>query len=302
MSTRIIKSFYADGTCLGNPGPGGWGLVVSFTDGSIVELGGAQEQTTSNCMEMQAAVAALQLLSATAQSEPVTLYINSEYLRTGVTKGLSGWKQSEWKTDGGEPILHRELWETLDRLNSDRIDWQYGYEQSNKPSNEYADADSTESAARIARAFAGGVGSQHPFSDFETALQDLEWLQRPHREKVAGLSDSEAQVTIGYKQHPHPTTPHKKMTEFAPTSATDDSLLSQEQRIAQLRHSIESLRIADEIASKGYLIGSSELADLMNVNASAVTSRGDHWPWRNWVVSRVRREGNQILWQLERVD
>jgi len=50
------------------------------------------------------------------------------------------------------------------------------------------------------------------------------------------------------------------------------------------------------------LITSSELADLMDVNASAVTSRGDNWVWRNWVVSRVRREGNQILWQLERID
>ncbi|MDB9311629.1 hypothetical protein PN462_00845 [Spirulina sp. CS-785/01] len=75
-----------------------------------------------------------------------------------------------------------------------------------------------------------------------------------------------------------------------------------EVRVNQLNHLINTLRIADEIAERGYLISSSELADLMDVNASAVTSRGDHWPWRNWVISRVRREGNQILWQLERVD
>jgi ribonuclease HI len=78
--------------------------------------------------------------------------------------------------------------------------------------------------------------------------------------------------------------------------------LPREVRVAQLGNLIETLRIADEIASEGYLISSSELADLMDINASAVTSRGDHWPWRNWIVSRVRREGNQILWQLERVD
>lgn len=78
--------------------------------------------------------------------------------------------------------------------------------------------------------------------------------------------------------------------------------LPREIRVAQLRNTVEALRIADEIASQGYLITSSELADLMDVNASAVTSRGDNWVWRNWVVSRVRREGNQILWQLERVD
>lgn len=85
-------------------------------------------------------------------------------------------------------------------------------------------------------------------------------------------------------------------------SPSEESLLSREERVTQIRHLIETLRVADEVASKGYLITSSELADLMDINASAVTSRGDHWSWRNWVVSRVRREGNQILWQLERVD
>lgn len=86
------------------------------------------------------------------------------------------------------------------------------------------------------------------------------------------------------------------------TTTIEELQLPREVRVAQLNHLIDTLRIADEIASKGYLISSSELADLMDINASAVTSRGDHWSWRNWVVSRVRREGNQILWQLERVD
>lgn len=77
---------------------------------------------------------------------------------------------------------------------------------------------------------------------------------------------------------------------------TNNELLEnmpREQRVGQLRNLIETLHIADEVANKGYLITSSELADLMDINASAVTSRGDHWVWRNWVVSRVRREGNQ---------
>lgn len=86
----------------------------------------------------------------------------------------------------------------------------------------------------------------------------------------------------------------------SPTDAIDD--IPREVRVNQLRDLVDTLHIADEIATKGYLITSSELADLMDVNASAVTSRGDNWVWRNWVVSRVRREGNQILWQLERVD
>ena len=91
------------------------------------------------------------------------------------------------------------------------------------------------------------------------------------------------------------------MTE-ASNNAMEELKLSSEERVTQLRDLIDTLRIADEISNKGYLISSSELADLMDINASAVTSRGDHWSWRNWVVSRVRREGNQILWQLEKVD
>ena len=91
------------------------------------------------------------------------------------------------------------------------------------------------------------------------------------------------------------------MTE-SPNNTMEEIRVSSEERVTQLRDLIDTLRIAEEIAAKGYLISSSELADLMDINASAVTSRGDHWSWRNWVVSRVRREGNQILWQLERVD
>ncbi len=91
------------------------------------------------------------------------------------------------------------------------------------------------------------------------------------------------------------------MMEVAGSTA-EELNVTNEERVTQLRNLIDTLRIAEEIANKGYLISSSELADLMDINASAVTSRGDHWSWRNWVVSRVRREGNQILWQLERVD
>ncbi len=91
------------------------------------------------------------------------------------------------------------------------------------------------------------------------------------------------------------------MTELS-NNTKEEVVLPREQRVAQLRNLIDTLRIADEIAQRGYLISSSELADLMDINASAVTSRGDHWSWRNWVVSRVRREGNQILWQLENIE
>ena len=94
--------------------------------------------------------------------------------------------------------------------------------------------------------------------------------------------------------------PDSSSSAIVPAEVPDT--LPRELKVTQLRNLIETLHMADEVASQGYLISSSELADLMDVNANAVTSRGDEWIWRNWVVSRVRREGNQILWQLERVD
>lgn len=83
---------------------------------------------------------------------------------------------------------------------------------------------------------------------------------------------------------------------------TEEQSLSRDERVKQLKNMIDTLHIAEDISRNGYLITSSELADLMDINASAVTSRGEEWSWRNWIVSRVRREGNQILWQLERVE
>lgn len=93
------------------------------------------------------------------------------------------------------------------------------------------------------------------------------------------------------------------MADSANHMASENSdVMPRELRVASLRNVVETLHMADEIAKQGYLITSSELADLMDVNASAVTSRGEFWSWRNWTVSRVRREGNQILWQLDRID
>ena len=86
------------------------------------------------------------------------------------------------------------------------------------------------------------------------------------------------------------------------SSNTEELNLNRDERVKQLKNTIDTLNIAEEVAHKGYLITSSELADLMDINASAVTSRGEEWPWRNWIVSRVKREGNQILWQLERLE
>lgn len=289
MPAKRIKSIYTDGACSGNPGPGGWGTVVYFDDGSVHELGGRDAQTTNNRMEIQAAIAALEFLAQSATTEPVTLYTDSEYVKKGVTQWVKGWKKKGWKTAGGKEVLNQDLWETIDRLNQSAgtlLDWQYVKGHSGDVGNDRCDA--------IARAFSlGRTPTLQRTIEFDTCVTNAAVSKTIQSSQRISVPDSDSEPA---------------MENPAPPPSSDASDLSREAdlprevRVAQLRNMIETLSMADEVAAKGYLITSSELADLMDVNASAVTSRGDNWVWRNWVVSRVRREGNQILWQLERVD
>ena len=125
MTIPQIKSLYTDGACSGNPGPGGWGAVVCFADGNCHELGGADPQTTNNRMEMQAAVAALEFFANSGQTEPVTLYTDSEYVKNGITKWIQGWKNKGWKTSTGKDVVNQDLWHLLDKLNSRVVKWEH---------------------------------------------------------------------------------------------------------------------------------------------------------------------------------
>ena len=287
---RTIESIYTDGACTGNPGPGGWGVVVYFTDESTYEIGDAAAQTTNNRMEMQAALAALKFLAATKQSEPITLYTDSEYLIKGVTQWVKGWKKKGWKTAQGKPVLNQDIWETLDQFNTPLVRWQHVRGHTGNVGNERCDT--------IARAFANGKSPS--LRQLPPTIAD----EFTNNQSIAGVSETDVLPAINSKTI-QPSCLDWDMTMLdstASSAATSSDDLPREIRVAQLRSLVETLRIADEIATKGYLITSSELADLMDVHASAVTSRGDEWRWRNWIVSRVRREGNQILWELERGD
>ncbi|MGM3307385.1 ribonuclease HI [Anabaena sp. WFMT] len=295
MSTQpIIESIYTDGACTGNPGPGGWGVVVYFQDGSIHEMGDASSHTTNNKMEMQAAIAALQFLKTSEQTQPITLYTDSEYLINSVTKWMPGWKKKGWKKSDGNPVQNQDLLETLDQLNSRLVKWQHVRGHSGNIGNERCDV--------IARSFASGkipsLQQLSPGNAYQT-------LPNTKELNVIKGSDSAINSTIINKNIPESSTFPSDTTTMEPSTASAATTTDEkpsEMRVLQLRNLVETLRIADEISEKGYLITSSELADLMDVHASAVTSRGDQWRWRNWIVSRVRREGNQILWELERGD
>ncbi|MBW4551118.1 MAG: ribonuclease HI [Aphanocapsa sp. GSE-SYN-MK-11-07L] len=147
MGLVKIQSLYTDGACSGNPGPGGWGVVAYLADGSVHELGGAANPTTNNRMEMQAAIAALQLWRD-ADHLPVTLYTDSEYVKKGITEWIKGWKKRGWKNSQGRPVLNQDLWQQLDQLNSPQVNWQYVRGHSGNEGNDRCD--------EIARAFAIG--------------------------------------------------------------------------------------------------------------------------------------------------
>lgn len=296
-SQPTIQSIYTDGACTGNPGPGGWGVVVYFDDGSVHELGDASKKTTNNRMEMQAAIAALEFLESSGQNKPITLYTDSEYLINCVTKWVKGWKRKGWKKSDGKPVLNQDLLQILDNLNNQQIKWQHVRGHAGNIGNERCDT--------IARGFASGkIPSLKRILDIN--ISDADFAQKAEVE-VSSTSNSHITPPVINKKIHNSTlesdTNNTKTMESSSASATlQNEDLPRETRVSQLRSLVETLRIADEIAEKGYLITSSELADLMNVHASAVTSRGDQWRWRNWIVSRVRREGNQILWELERAD
>jgi ribonuclease HI len=232
----------------------------------------------------------------TQPTEPLALYTDSEYVKNGITKWVKGWKQKGWKTSTGKPVLNQELWEILDQLNQKvnkltKLDWRYVRGHSGDTGNDRCD--------EIARAFSLGA--------IPRLQQTVEFSSNTTNISVTEAIQSTERITVDSNSvDPNPVDPdsvsESAMVNSTPSLNPDASDLPREVRVAQLRNMVETLHMADEIASKGYLITSSELADLMDVNASAVTSRGDNWVWRNWVVSRVRREGNQILWQLERVD
>ncbi|WGV28773.1 ribonuclease HI [Halotia branconii] len=295
MPTQLtIQSIYTDGACTGNPGPGGWGVVVYFNDGSIHEMGDAASHTTNNKMEMQAAIAALQFLNASKQTQPITLHTDSEYLINCVTKWVKGWKKKGWKKADGKPVQNQDLLEILDQLNTQQVNWQHVRGHSGNIGNERCDV--------IASSFASG---QIPYLQQLSTVNHYKSLADAEELNVAKTSEHHANSIILNKsiQENSPSASYVTVME---TSTAHTAAITEEQapemRVEKLRTLVETLRIADEIAENGYLITSSELADLMDVHASAVTSRGDQWRWRNWIVSRVRREGNQILWELERGD
>jgi ribonuclease HI len=130
---------YTDGACKGNPGPGGWGVVLS-SGGLEKELFGGELGTTNNRMEMMAVIEGLGALKRPCK---VTLFLDSEYVRKGITEWIHGWKARGWKTAAKAPVKNVDLWQRLDALVSGgghTIDWRWVKGHAGVPGNEQADA------------------------------------------------------------------------------------------------------------------------------------------------------------------
>lgn len=130
-------TLYTDGACKGNPGPGGWGALLSYGERTR-ELFGGESATTNNRMELMAAIEGLKVLKRRCH---VDLYTDSQYVRKGITEWMAGWKKNGWKTAARKPVKNEDLWRALDeQVARHDIRWHWVKGHSGVPGNERADA------------------------------------------------------------------------------------------------------------------------------------------------------------------
>jgi ribonuclease HI len=129
---------YTDGACRGNPGPGGWGVLLK-SGAQEKELFGGEAATTNNRMELMAVIQALQSLKRPCE---VTLHVDSQYVLKGITEWLPGWKRKGWRTAAGQPVKNVDLWQQLEKLVEEgghALDWRWVRGHNGDPGNERAD-------------------------------------------------------------------------------------------------------------------------------------------------------------------
>jgi len=138
MSSAVfIVDIYTDGACSGNPGPGGWGVLLRM-GGHEKELFGGEPETTNNRMELTAVIRALEALKRPVHAR---VHTDSQYVQKGISEWIHGWKKRNWRTADRQPVKNAELWRELDELASrHRIQWHWVKGHAGHAENERADA------------------------------------------------------------------------------------------------------------------------------------------------------------------
>jgi ribonuclease HI len=276
---RRVIAAACDGACSGNPGPGGWGALLRFEDGSVRELGAADPATTNNRMELTAALALYEALRDLPRHPELVIRTDSRYLIDGLQKWLPGWKRKGWRTASGGQVLNRDLWERLERarLNDVRLVHVRGH--SGDADNDRCDA--------IAVAFSRG---QAP------ALADEGPATRSARpagaDRRAASPAPGTAATAGRCKPAGSATPGSAESGASALSADHGEAVAP----APLQALLTRLELAERLARGGFALSLLELAQLVEMPLRTLESRREAWTWRDWRVQPVG-EGR---WRLER--
>lgn len=148
-----LVELFTDGACQGNPGPGGWGVLLRY-GGVERELSGAEPATTNNRMELTAVIRGLEALKRPCR---VVVTTDSQYVRNGITDWIRRWRRNGWRTADRQPVKNSDLWQRLDETAAGHeIEWRWVKGHAGHPENERADRLATGAIASLRRPAAGG--------------------------------------------------------------------------------------------------------------------------------------------------
>ena len=206
-SDSIAIEAATDGACSGNPGPGGWGGLIIFDDNSELEIGGSEQNTTNNRMELTAAIKTLEKLKTYKLKENFKLRTDSKYVIEGYTKWITNWKRNGWKTSSGKSVQNLDLWQKIDQLRINGLVMEYVKGHSGDKQNDRVD--------KIATNYSKGISLESKLKESESSadffkknapseIQELfsrnELIQK-FAEKKYLLSSLELSTLLGEENH-----------------------------------------------------------------------------------------------------
>ena len=156
MTDKPHVIVHTDGACSGNPGPGGWGAILSYGEHEK-ELKGGEPHTTNNRMELMGAIAALEILK---KPSAVSLHTDSKYVHDGISKWIHGWKRNGWRTADKKPVKNMDLWQRLDAaVGRHEVRWYWVKGHAGHEMNERADQLAVQAIAELRAAQRGGAAT-----------------------------------------------------------------------------------------------------------------------------------------------